>query len=54
MRTYENNALNFKINYPNNWERLSKITNETIFIAPKESDSNTSPAGLVVKLIQIK
>jgi len=54
MLIYENNALDFKINYPNNWERLSKITNETAFIAPKESDSNTSPAGLVVKLIQVK
>ena len=54
MLTYENLALNFKMNYPNNWDRSSKITNETLFIAPKESDTNTSPAGLVVKLIQVK
>ncbi len=54
MLTYENHALNFKMNYPNNWERSSKITNESLFIAPKDSDSNTSPAGLVVKVMQVK
>ena len=54
MLTNENLALNFKMNYPNNWERSSKITNETLFIAPKESDTNTNPAGLVVKSIQVK
>ncbi|HXS60566.1 MAG TPA: PsbP-related protein [Candidatus Sulfopaludibacter sp.] len=54
MLTYENNDLKFKINYPNSWERSSGINNETTFIAPKESDSPSSPAGLVVKVMSLK
>ena len=54
MLTYENNNLKFKINYPNNWERSSGINNDTTFIAPKESDSPSSPAGLVVKVFSLK
>jgi hypothetical protein len=54
MLTYENYGLKFKIDYPNDWEKSSKLNNETIFIAPKESDSVSSPAGLVVKVISLK
>jgi len=54
MLTYESQNLNFKINYPNNWERSSNLNNETIFIAPKETDASSSPAGLVIKVIPIQ
>lgn len=54
MLTYENNNLKFKINYPNGWQRSSNLNNETTFIAPKESDSMSSPAGLVVKVYSLK
>jgi hypothetical protein len=54
MLTYESQNLNFKINYPDNWERSSNLNNETIFIAPKETDASSSPAGLVVKVIPIQ
>lgn len=53
MLTYENQNLNFKINYPDNWERSSNLNNETIFIAPKETDIGATPAGIVVKVIPI-
>jgi len=51
MLTFESQIFKFKINYPNNWERTSNLNNETIFIAPKETDSSSSPAGLVIKVI---
>ncbi|MER5175417.1 MAG: PsbP-related protein [Candidatus Nitrosocosmicus sp.] len=54
MLTYENNSFNFKINYPNNWERSVKINNEITFIAPKESDTGSSPAGLVIKVVPLQ
>lgn len=51
MLTYTDNKFNFMINYPDNWEKSVKINNEIIFIAPKDSDSVSSPAGLVVKVV---
>jgi hypothetical protein len=54
MLTYENNDFKFKINYPNNWEKNVKLNNETTFIAPKETDTSTSPAGLIVKVVSLQ
>ncbi len=54
MLTYENNSFNFKINYPNNWEKSVKINNEITFIAPKEKDTGSSPAGLVIKVVPLQ
>jgi hypothetical protein len=51
MLTFESQIFKYKINYPDNWERTSNLNNETIFIAPKESDISSSPAGLVIKVI---
>ena len=39
------------MNYPSNWEKSVKLNNEVIFIAPKDKDSVSSPAGLVVKVV---
>jgi hypothetical protein len=54
MLTYENNDFKFKINYPNNWEKSVKLNNEITFIAPKETDATTSPAGLIVKVVSLQ
>jgi hypothetical protein len=54
MLSYENNDLNFRINYPNTWERSVKINNEVLFIAPKEQDAVSNPAGLVIKAIPLE
>ncbi len=51
MLTYTDNKNNFEIKYPNNWERSVKLNNEVIFIAPKDVNSVSSPAGFVVKTI---
>ncbi len=49
--TYTDNRHHFEIEYPNNWERSVKLNNEVIFIAPKDVNSVSSPAGVVVKTI---
>ena len=54
MLTYENQNFKFKISYPSNWEKSSTLNNEFIFIAPKEKDSPTSPAGLVIKIVPLQ
>lgn len=51
MLTHTDNKYDFSIDYPNNWEKSVKINNEVIFIAPKERDSVSSPAGVVIKVI---
>jgi hypothetical protein len=54
MLTYENENFKFKISYPNTWERSSTIDNEFLFIAPKETDSPASPAGVVIKIVPLQ
>jgi len=51
MLTYTDNKFHFTIDYPINWEKSVKINNEIILIAPKDKDSVSSPAGLVVKVV---
>ena len=51
MLTYTDNKNHYVINYPNNWERSVKLNNEVIFIAPKDANSVSSPAGFVIKTI---
>ncbi len=51
MLTHTDNKFDFKIDYPINWEKSVKINNEIILIAPKDKDSVSSPAGLVVKIV---
>ena len=47
--TFEDRDLGLMIKYPSNWER-SKIGQDQItFIAPRESDSSSFPAGLGIK-----
>jgi hypothetical protein len=51
MLTYTDNKNHYEIKYPSNWERSVKLNNEVIFIAPKDANSVSSPAGFVVKTI---
>lgn len=51
MLTYKDNKFHFEVKYPNNWEKSVKLNNEVIFIAPKDTDSVSSPAGFVVKVV---
>lgn len=49
--TYTDNKNHYEIKYPNTWERSVKLNNEVLFIAPKDANSVSSPAGFVVKTI---
>ena len=51
MLTFTDNKFHFSIDYPINWEKSVKLNNEIILIAPKDQDSVSSPAGLVVKVV---
>jgi hypothetical protein len=51
MLTHTDNKFYFTVNYPSNWEKSVKLNNEIIFIAPKDKDQVSSPAGLVVKVV---
>lgn len=49
--TYTDNKNHYEIKYPNTWERSVKLNNEVLFIAPKDANSVSSPAGFVVKTV---
>lgn len=51
MLTHTDNKFHFTIDHPANWEKSVKLNNELILIAPKDRDSVSSPAGLVVKVV---
>jgi hypothetical protein len=54
MLPYQNNEFDFKIDYPGNWERSVKINNEIVFVSPKEKDSVSNPAGLIIKVVPLQ
>lgn len=51
MLTHTDNKFHYTIDYPINWEKSVKLSNEIILIAPKDKDIVSSPAGLVVKVV---
>ena len=54
MLSYQNNEFDFKVDYPGNWERSVKINNEIVFVSPKEKDSVSNPAGLIIKVVPLQ
>jgi PsbP-like protein len=49
MVTFEDRSLGLAIKYPNNWERSKTGQDQVTFIAPRESNSPSFPAGLGIK-----
>jgi hypothetical protein len=47
--TFEDRGLGLIIKYPNNWERSKIGQDQVTFIAPRESDSPSFPAGMGIK-----
>lgn len=47
--TFEDRGLGLVIKYPSNWERSKISQDQVTFIAPRESDSPSFPAGLGIK-----
>jgi hypothetical protein len=49
MLTFDDRSLGLGIKYPNNWERSKTGQDQVTFIAPRESNSPSFPAGLGIK-----
>lgn len=47
--TFEDRGLGLLIQYPSNWERSKVGQDQVTFIAPREHDSPSFPAGLGIK-----
>lgn len=47
--TFEDRDLGLLIKYPSNWERSKVAQDQVTFIAPRESDSPSFPAGLGIR-----
>lgn len=47
--TFEDRGLGLMIKYPNNWERSKIGQDQVTFIAPRQTDSPSFPAGLGIK-----
>lgn len=47
--TFDDRGLGVMIKYPSNWERSKIGQDQVTFIAPRESDSPSFPAGLGIK-----
>ena len=53
MLTYEDSRLGIVIQYPSNWEKIVDLDGFITFIAPKESDSGTYPAGIGLRVEEL-
>lgn len=54
MLSYQNNEFRFTIDFPSDWERSVKLNNEVLFVSPKEKDSVSNPAGLIIKVVPLQ
>jgi hypothetical protein len=53
MLTYEDDHLGIIIQYPSNWEKILDLDGFVTFIALKESDSSTYPAGIGLRVEEL-
>jgi serine/threonine-protein kinase len=53
MLTYEDDRLGIIIQYPSNWEKILHLDGFVTFIALKESDSSTYPAGIGLRVEEL-
>jgi hypothetical protein len=51
--TYYDLINGFSIKYPHDWERAQHIDKSVTFLAPRESNSDTNPAGLGIMVIEV-
>ena len=51
--TYDDLITGFSIKYPPDWERAQHIDKSVTFLAPRESYSDTNPAGLGIMVIEV-
>ena len=51
--TYDDLITGFSIKYPPGWERAQNVDKSVTFLAPRESYSDTNPAGLGIMVIEV-
>lgn len=51
--TYDDIITGFSIKYPPDWERAQHLDKSVTFLAPRESNSDTNPAGLGIMVIEV-
>ncbi|HEX2306018.1 MAG TPA: PsbP-related protein [Nitrososphaeraceae archaeon] len=51
--TYDDIITGFSMKYPPDWERAQHIDKSVTFLAPRESNSDTNPAGLGIMVNEI-
>ena len=51
--TYDDIISGFSIKYPPGWERAQHVDKSVTFLAPKENNSDTNPAGLGIMFKEI-
>ena len=52
--TYDDIIAGFSIKYPPDWERAQHLDKSVTFLAPRESNSDTNPAGLEIMVIEVE
>jgi eukaryotic-like serine/threonine-protein kinase len=52
--TYDDIISGFSIKYPPDWERAQHLDKSVTFLAPRESNSDTNPAGLGIMVIEVE
>ena len=52
--TYDDIITGFSIKYPPDWERAQHLDKSVTFLAPRESNSDTNPAGLRIMVIEVE
>ena len=52
--TYDDIITGFSIKYPTDWERAQHLDKSVTFLAPRESNSDTNPAGLGIMVIEVE
>ena len=54
LLTYDDIITGFSIKYPPDWERAQHLDKSVTFLAPRESNSDTNPAGLGIMVIEVE
>ena len=52
--TYDDIITGFSIKYPPDWERAQHLDKSVTFLAPREDNSDTNPAGLGIMVIEVE
>jgi len=52
--TYDDLISGFSMKYPRDWDRAQHIDKSVTFLAPRESNADTNPAGLAIMVNEVE